>query len=914
MRRGGALVLLVAAACSSPTQPGTRWMRPPPDAAAGLDAVGPTSDAGAGARPGPVLRLPRGARPLAYHLRLELDPAQPRFTGEVTIDVELTEASDRLWLHAVGLTVTEARFVGPGATLPLRVGAPAEAGAGTGGPAAGAPAGAGAEPGAEPGAEMIALAAPTALPVGVGQLRLRYQGVVDARDQVGLFRVDQDGAAYLYTQLEATFARRLVPCFDEPAFKVPWTVAVVAPADLVVAGNTLVTRQHQLADGRVETQFAPTAPLPSYLLALAVGPFEVLALPPVGARRLPARILVPRGQAASTRIARTLIPRVIRQLEDYFGRPLPFDKLDNMVMPRFSGAMENVGLITYANDEFLVDADDGPEARRDLHELIAHELAHQWFGNLVTMAWWDDLWLNEAFATWMARKVIGAAAPGPDDALAAHQETVRAMQLDAEAGAPALHRLIGSNADIEDAFDAIAYEKGARVLAMFEAYLEEDRFRDAVRGYLAAHAGGSATSADFAAAIEQAAGAEARDALLGLIAQPGVPVVSTQLVCDQAAPGRGGARAVVTVERLAAGAVTPSPWQLPVCVRVGAAGAAARCALVGARAELALPGAGCPATVLANPGAVGYYRVAPAGPITSATLDAMSDRERLALADDVGALHAAGRWPLASLDELARRLLGRREPLSLVAALDLIEGVRASVVLGAMPAWEAWARRTIEPRWGRPAQRAAGGWIARERLYDLLVLARSTLITAEATRLASGWLRGADLRTSYPLPAIVAAAVRSGAPLSATVLLQRARGADPDEREVALAALAELRAPADVGLVLEALASGGLPWKDGHEVLAGLLARPELQAQVEAWMSTAGPAVLAQAAPSTAADDLFDALAAACDRALLERVVAATPAVAALAGAGAALERARRDADSCAARRRLSANELDALR
>ncbi len=338
------------------------------------------------ARAAPPMRLAEAVKPLAYQLALTVDPAQPTHTGEVDIDIELAQPQKALQLHAKGLTIRQAWIeIGakkyPGKSRPFD-------------------------------AERIELRFPLpTLPAGRARLGLVFSGKQQDTDEDGLFHRREAGDWYAYTQFESTGARLVFPLFDEPGWKVPFKLTLTVPQDLVAVANTAVHHEEPAAPGFKRVEFLPTPPLPSYLLAFAVGPFDVLDAPPAGA--LPIRFLAPRGRAGEAAYAAGVTARIVERLEAYFDLPYPYGKLDSVALsvPAGFGAMENAGLVTYGAPLLLAaPADVTPRFQRNYVGLAAHELAHQWFGNLVTMRWWDDLWLT------VAMDHRGAAGPRAGDA------------------------------------------------------------------------------------------------------------------------------------------------------------------------------------------------------------------------------------------------------------------------------------------------------------------------------------------------------------------------------------------------------------------------------------------------------------------------------------------------------------------
>src|SRR5262249_30543973 len=271
--------------------------------------------------------------------------------------------------------------------------------------------------------------------------------------------------------------------------------------------NAQLLSQAPEADGMEAVQFAQTRPIPSYLVAFGVGAFEVLDARSAGSKRVPVRVIAPRGRAPEGAWAARVSPEILESLEDYFGMPYPYEKLDLLaVIPPFSGAMENVGLVTFNESQLLAPSgQDSVSRRRGYAAVAAHEFAHQWFGDLVTTAWWNDIWLNEAFATWMQTKAIERWAPSWGMRAARVEARDRAAEADTLVNARVVRQPVDSYGDVWNAFDAITYEKGASVLRMFEVWVGEEPFRRGVQRYLRSHADGNATTDDFLAAISASA-------------------------------------------------------------------------------------------------------------------------------------------------------------------------------------------------------------------------------------------------------------------------------------------------------------------------------------------------------------------------------------------------------------------------
>ncbi len=369
--------LLLVVACRAPAD------QPVDRPAPGLD-VRKADEAivarGSDAAVAPGSRLPDALSPIAYDLALQIDPDVDGFHGHVEIHVRANAATDVVWLHAVDLAITTAIARDGDASSPARPLAPLG-----------------------DGEQMRGYRLPHALAAGAEMtLVFDYTGST-AGDQQGLFREQVRGRWYVFAQSESVFARRIVPCFDEPRWKPTWRVRIAVPPAATGLSNAPEVARRARADGTVEIDFAPTPAMPSYLLSIAVGPFDVVPAGAMGRAHVPVRVAVPAGEGARVAVVAKQLPALVDALEAYFDAPLPVAKLDLVAVPTFFGGMENPGLITFVAHVLVGDPDNVSE-RRTFQRFAAHELAHLWLGDLVTPAWWDDLWLAEAFASWLGDK------------------------------------------------------------------------------------------------------------------------------------------------------------------------------------------------------------------------------------------------------------------------------------------------------------------------------------------------------------------------------------------------------------------------------------------------------------------------------------------------------------------------------
>lgn len=588
----------------------------------------------------PTGQLGDDIQPLAYVVDLRILPDQPRFSGHVKIDVDIRKPSRTLYLHGIDLTMSEAWVVSDGGRIEARW-----------------------EQVDPTGVARLSLA--TSPKAGPAELHFIYDAPFNAALE-GLYTVRDGGEDYAFTQFEATSARFAFPSFDEPVFKTPFTISVTAREGHAVITTTPEISTEPEGEGLVKHHFQTTPPLPTYLIAFAVGPLDVVAwedLPPteVRDRPLPLRGVATRGKGKDLTYSLENSRVIIEALESYFDVAFPYPKLDIIAVPDFSaGAMENVGAITYREQLLLINENSSLGQKRAYASVHAHELAHQWFGNLVTPKWWDDIWLNESFATWMGNKAVDAAFPGQGFETATFRGALQVMEADSLASARQIREPIRSNHDIATAFDGITYQKGGAVLAMFESWLGEEAFRNGVRLHMQRFANSVADVNDFLTSLAEGSGRpEVVEAFRSFLFQPGVPLVSASLSCK-------GAEATLSLAQerylpLGSSGTRTHEWRIPVCYAYDKNGERERACtlLTEAASERTLAGAECPAWFLPNADGSGYYRFALDDAGWSALLghiDALNEREAQATLGSLSAAFKAGRISAATMFEAFRIL------------------------------------------------------------------------------------------------------------------------------------------------------------------------------------------------------------------------------------------------------------------
>jgi cytosol alanyl aminopeptidase len=538
-----------------------------------------------GATP-PKLRLQEQQKiePVSYRAELTLDPMKDTFAGSLLIRLQVSESTNTIWLNAHHLSISSVTFTSGGNNL-----------TGKATPA---------------GDDFVGIAFDTPVPTGPAELSIQYTGEVKKGDTAGLFRVDDKGNSYLLTQFESTDARDVFPSFDEPVYKVPWKLTLHVPAQDTALSNTPIASDH--TEGNIRTvEFAETKPLPSYLIAFGVGPFEYVDAGTACKKHIPVRIVVPKGRAAEAKYAAEVTPQILTRLEEYFGIPYPYDKSDQVSVPVTLGfgAMENAGMVTYGQTIILADpSSDGIARQREYASVAAHELAHQWFGDLVTTSWWNDIWLNEAFATWMEQKILAEWKPEWNTRISDVNTKLEAEDQDSLISARQIRQPIESKGDIGAAFDDITYLKGAAVIGMFENWMGSADFRAGVQRYLNAYAFRTATADNFLESLS-AGGKNVTAAFSTFLNQPGVPMVSAALACND------GAKLHLEQKRsvpIGSEGVAAQQWSIPLCVRYGlGSGTASECTLMTEKSmDFKLTKTqSCPTWLQANDAAKGYYQV-----------------------------------------------------------------------------------------------------------------------------------------------------------------------------------------------------------------------------------------------------------------------------------------------------------------
>ncbi|HVU49378.1 MAG TPA: M1 family metallopeptidase [Polyangia bacterium] len=805
-------------------------------------------------RLGKNFRLPLDVRPKAYRADVSVDMAANTFEGGISIELSLERPVTEIHLHAVGLEVLGAHVHLIGRSIDATTSVDAES-------------------------ETVTLAFAQPVPVDhSATLELGYRGAFSPGLR-GLYRA----GGLAVTQFEAADARRLFPCFDEPAFKATWELALSGvPAGAVALSNSVVVSDVPDGEGTRRVTFARTPVLSSYLVATVVG--EIVASEPVTARSVPIRTWSVPAKRHLTAFAQRTAAAVLPLLEDYFGLPYPFGKLDQVGVPDFeAGAMENAGCITFREVALLLDEATAPLAvQKRVAEVITHELAHQWFGNLVTMVWWDDLWLNEAFATWMAYKIVDAWRPEWRIWMDFEGGKGSAMLLDSLQAAHPIRAEIANAEEAGESFDAITYEKGGAVLRMIEGFLGEDKFRDGIRLYMRRHREANATADDLWGALAEASGQPIVALANGWIRKVGYPVVSLSLD----ASGRVSlAQRRFFADPDARETGEPTTWLVPMVLRFrDARGTQEQRVLLDEREKtVTLAAVGPVSWCLGNAEARGFFRTAYDAPTLARLLPelpALRPAERMTLVSDQWALVRAGVVPIAAFLDLVASLGNEEDHVvldDLVGRLATIE--HRHLDEGERGRFEAFVRQLLGPRaaklgWGGPREDDETRLRRAALLRAMVLLARDPAAVGEAVRRLPP-RDGAPGVDPNLLDVVVTATARTADGATFEELRRRAREeADPAAKRRYLHALARVEDPALSTRAVELALAADVPMQDFTSYLSVLLSNRATREEAWRLVKTRFHEVRAKADSPMLLRRLVEALAALPERRHLEEITA----------------------------------------
>jgi aminopeptidase N len=874
MRRMNSLRWLVVAAlvaCSSPSPKVSAPAVSKP--AAPVEVPNPTV---------PGLRLPADVRPTAYVLDLRIDPAAERVPGKVTIDVEIAKPTQTIWLHADAAITIEAASIDNESARVMRDG------------------------------DSLGLIAGNAKN-GRARVAIEFSAPIDHTRSRGIYAEREGNETYAYTFFEPIDARRAFPCFDEPGFKTPWTLVFHVKPEHVALGNTAVVNER--VEGALKrVELAPSQPLPSYLVAFIVGPFEIVDGGKGGRANTPIRFAVPKGRADELRWARDVTPRVVAALESYFDMPYPFGKLDVAVVPRYWGTMEHPGIVAMGQPLTLIKPGEETRRRKQSYaNILAHELAHYWFGDYVTMKWWDDTWLNESFGQWLDAIITDAVEPSwryGEDRVGSSQW---AMIDDEALSTRPIRRSITKREEIEGSFDnTIVYYKGASLIRMLEAWLGADKWRATMRAYMAKHAWGSASADDMFAVIKSQHGDVAERVARSFVEQPGVPLIAFEPRCSEKKLVLRQSRALP----LGVSESTPRQWIVPVCFRYGDDEKTHGSCVVLDKPEAEVALDSCPTWFVPNRDGRGYYRSAIDPKLTRVLLDskgAIARRakptapEKIMIATDMDAAVTRGELAVTQMFSLAPLLIDDPD-LKVAGRATLASAARTDAADDAL--WLAGRRWWIKT-FGPTAQRL--GWQRRptdsDELHELRIrlvpsiarFDRKSKLGAETDKLVERWLKDhTGISDDLVEGALSAAAYHGSAQRFDSYLAAAKAARDRREQQRILSALGAFRDPALAQRALDIVLGKDFDLRETLSIFYRLLGQRETRDLALDFLTKHIDTLLPRMRHDTASGFLAGVAETFCDAERRKRVAElVVPRAKKLDGAEAAVTRSLEQSDQC---------------
>ena len=691
-------------------------------------------------------QLPTNVRPTQYGILIQPDAANLRFKGSVLTHIEVLEPTQEIVMNAADLEFESAELIsGVNDTTPAsRISVDADK-------------------------QQVRIRFAQPVPAGRHRLAIEYSGKIYTQ-AAGLFALDYDSPQgpkrALFTQFEAPDARRMFPGWDEPQFRTKYALTVTVPKGQDAVSNMAQAGAETLPDGRRMISFHATPPMSSYLLFLAVGEFDRITTTSANTE---VGVVTKRGDGEKGRWALESSAKILPWYNDYFGTPYPLPKLDNVAGPgssQFFGAMENWGAIFSFESILLVDPAITTEARRQsIFEVAAHEIAHQWFGDLVTMAWWDDLWLNEGFASWMATKATAALHPEWEPELGNVEGRELAINLDSVASTHPVVQRISTVEQISQAFDAITYRKGEAVIVMLEDYVGEDAWRRGVQDYIRTHRLSNTQTDDLWQAVEKAAGKPVTAIAHDFTLQPGVPLIRVE-----GAPCRGGKSQLVLRQSEFSRDRQDQParaWRVPV-IAAPVRGAQVRTLVTGGSATLAVPGCG---PVVVNSGQSGYYRTLYAPPLLdrlTAAFAGLKPIDQIGLLADNWGLGLAGYQSAAEALEMVDAVPANVNPQVWTRAAAILKSVHN--LYEGDPARQAMAARYASARLSPVLARI--GWAPKPGEAPTIPVLRAELISTLGEMGDEKLIAEANRRLAANDP------LATGGPLRSTILAVAARNVD----------------------------------------------------------------------------------------------------------------------------------------
>ncbi|MGZ4868425.1 MAG: M1 family metallopeptidase [Candidatus Angelobacter sp.] len=793
-------------------------------------------------------RLPFGLSARHYGLTFTPDLQKAVFSGDETIDVEVNKAANAFTLNAIELEFQEATITQDSKTQVAKWSFAAEK-------------------------EQVTLTVADALEPGPASIYIKFTGILNDKLR-GFYLARTKERNYATTQFESTDARRAFPSLDEPAYKATFDITLIADkGDTAISNGRIASDTPGPGDGKHTIQFATTPKMSTYLVAMAVGDFECVE---GSADNTPIRVCGTPDKKPLSAAALRYAAEILKFYNQYYGIPYPFGKLDIVGVPDFeAGAMENTGAIFYRESLlFIDDKNSSVDSHQAVFEVLAHEMAHQWFGDLVTMKWWDNIWLNEGFATWMALKPSQALHPEWNAMLDAVQSTDTALTLDALVNTHPIRAKAETPEEINELFDPISYEKAGAVLRMVEAYVSPDVFRRGVNVYLRKFLYGNATAEDFWTSLSAASGRPVDKIMPTFVDQAGEPLLTVKSSClnapaEKAPAVRKGKRSrrrpikpnpvtqvTVSQQRFWANP-TDSPkkdqlWMAPVCVKSGAA--KPFCQILSQK-EQTLPLAGCSAWVFVNGSAAGYYRTqydkADLQKLIAVAGTELTTAERISLLRDQAALVGSGQQSMATYLDLISAMNQDAQREIVESYLPTLDYVNSYVLAGTdATAFRAWVRSNFGPMmakigWTPGASENADTHMLRGNMVHILgMVGEDPGMVRQATSVAQQYLKDPNSVDASVAKDVLAVAARFGnEELFQQYVSAIGRMRSPEQFYNVAAALSDFRGPKIVEKVLELSVSDEVRNQDAPHLIAAVLSTPDNQETAWEWVKAHWPAV-----------------------------------------------------------------------
>ena len=759
----------------------------------------------------PAQRLPGGATPENYKLTFTPNLEKAKFDGEETVSIRVLKSTSEITLNAVDIDFHDVTITSSGSTQTAEVSPKKDM-------------------------EMVVLTVEKPLAAGAATIHITYSGTLNDEMRGFYLGKDDQGRKYAATQFEATDARRAFPSFDEPAYKATFDITAVADKGQVAISNQKIASDTPGPGEKHTVRFATTVKMSAYLAALVVGNFEYIEGTADG---IPIRVYSTPGKKEMGKFALDSAEHILSYYDKYFSIQYPYGKLDLIGLPDFSaGAMENTGCITFREVILLIDEKQGSiDLKKDIASVIAHEMAHQWFGDLVTMKWWDDVWLNEGFATWMSSKPIESWKPEWNLNLDAVSETDATLNTDSLANTRPIHQAADTPAQIQELFDGIAYGKAAAVLRMLESYLGKETFRAGVNAYIQRHPYANATAEDFWDAQTKTSKKPVDQIMPTFVQQAGVPIIDVKAQCSGSSTAVALEQRRYYYDREKFQAPDDQLWEIPICMKDSAGNGTPQCRLLTKRSEK-FTMSGCSNWVLGNAGATGYYRVGyqpdAVRALASDAESKLSPAERIALQTDIWASVRVGREPVGDYLALAQGLGSDRNRAVIENVLERLHYIAEYLVTdNDRESYRVWLRQYLSPilkdvGWESKPSESDEQRTLRDRVfYALGYDARDPVVLAQADKIAAQALENpASVDRGLAASAFRLAALNGDDAFYDKLLAALKNAKSPEEYYMALFALPQFSDPRLIQRTLDYAISPDVRSQDALQLIGSVMQNP----------------------------------------------------------------------------------------